>query len=227
MKICGLQKMTLLDFPGYMAATVFLSGCNFRCPYCHNSGLLGDQAIPLMSEDEFFSFLEKRCGVLEGVCITGGEPTLQIRLEEFIRQIRSLGYLVKLDTNGYRPDVLDDLCQKGLLDYVAMDIKSSRERYPAVSGHPFLDISKIDRSVSILKNGSVPYEFRTTVVKELHSLNDFARIGEWLNGSARYYLQNYRESDQVLRPGFTSYSEEELLSFSSILAPFFDYVGIR
>ena len=148
MKICGLQKTTLLDFPGHVAATIFTGGCNFRCPFCHNSDLLGNDAPAAFSEDEILNFLKKRRGILEGVAITGGEPTLQPDLRDFIIKIRELGYQIKLDTNGYRPDVLKSLCQDGLIDYVAMDIKTCKERYPVVAGIPSLQMDKIEESVS-------------------------------------------------------------------------------
>lgn len=227
MKICGLQKTTLLDYPGHIAAAIFLNGCNFRCPFCHNSELLDNNAPQLYTEEEFFSFLKKRRGILEGVCITGGEPTLNPELEKLILSIRELGYLVKLDTNGYRPDVLIDLCKKNLIDYVAMDIKTCRERYHAVSGLPEVDISKLDKSIQFLINGSIPYEFRTTVVKELHSPGDFKQIALWLKGCSVYYLQNYKDSENVLSSGLSSYSRKQLLEFIHILQPYIKNVQLR
>ena len=159
MKVCGLQKTTLLDFPGHVAATVFLGGCNFRCPFCHNSGLIGSEAKSEYSKEELLNFLSRRKGILEGVCITGGEPTLSEDLESFIRNIRELGYLIKLDTNGYRPDVLKRLAANGLLDYVAMDIKAGRDNYSAAAGVKDIKISEIEESAEFLLEGSVPYEF--------------------------------------------------------------------
>lgn len=227
MKICGLQKTTLLDFPGHIAATIFLGGCNFRCPYCHNSSLLKNDVTALYSMKEVLSFLEKRTSVLEGVCITGGEPTLQPDLMLLITEIRKMGYLIKLDTNGYFPSRLKELCSLGLLDYVAMDIKSSRERYKEAVGISALDISLIDESVSFLMENPVSYEFRTTVVKGLHRQEDFISIGRWLKGCSKYYLQNYVDSKQVLSPGFTSFSKEELLTFSELLYPFIPATFLR
>ena len=223
MKICGLQKTTLLDFPGHVAATIFTGGCNFRCPFCHNSDLLGQDAEAAFSEEEVLKFLTKRRGILEGVAITGGEPTLQPDLRSFILKVRELGYKIKLDTNGSRPDVLRALCEEGLIDYVAMDIKTCKERYPAVSGIPSLQIEGIIESVDFLKQSSIPYEFRTTVVRELHSAEDFTRIGSWIQGASRYYLQNFTDSDNVLVPGFSSYPKQELVSFLEIVKP---YVGL-
>ncbi|WP_367566325.1 anaerobic ribonucleoside-triphosphate reductase activating protein [Lacrimispora sp.] len=227
MKICGLQKTTLLDFPGHVAATVFLDRCNFRCPFCHNSGLLNGEAEALFSQEEILDFLKKRKGILEGVCITGGEPTLAADLEIFIRKIRELDYLVKLDTNGYRPEVLKNLVLSGLLDYVAMDIKAGRDNYSKAAGKEGLEIESIEESASFLMSGGVPYEFRTTAVKGIHDLGDFSDIGRWLAGSSPYYLQNFEDSGQVLCPGFRSFSREELEEFLDVLRPFLPNAVLR
>ncbi len=227
MKICGLQKTTLLDFPGHVAATIFTGGCNFRCPFCHNSDLLEHDIEAAFTDEEVLRFLAKRRGILEGIAITGGEPTLQPDLEDFILRVRELGYKIKLDTNGSRPDVLRTLCEKGLIDYVAMDIKTCKERYPDVAGIPSLKLDAIQESVEFLKQGTIPYEFRTTVVKELHSAEDFSRIGEWISGASNYFLQNYVDSDQVLVDGFSSCSKDELLSFMSIVKPHIQHVELR
>lgn len=227
MKICGLQKTTLLDFPGHVAATVFTGGCNFRCPFCHNSDLLGNDSPPAYTEAEILAFLAKRRGILEGVAITGGEPTLQPDLQEFIRNVRELGYRIKLDTNGYRPDVLKALCGEGLIDYVAMDIKTCQERYPLVAGIPSVNIEKIEESADFLKTGTVPYEFRTTVVRELHQAEDFVKIARWQEGCTQYYLQNFVDSDQVLNPVYTSWGKEELLSFLEIVKPYVKHAELR
>lgn len=227
MKICGLQKTTLLDFPGHVAATIFTGGCNFRCPFCHNSDLLGNDAEVAFTNEEVLKFLAKRKGILEGVAITGGEPTLQPDLRDFILRVRELGYKIKLDTNGTRPDVLRSLCEEGLIDYVAMDIKTCKERYSDVAGIPSLDIGGIIGSVEYLKNGAVPYEFRTTVVKELHSAEDFELIGPWISGCPNYFLQNFVDSDNVLYSGFSSCSKDELLAFQEIVKPYVGQVSIR
>ena len=227
MKICGLQKTTLLDFPGHVAATIFTGGCNFRCPFCHNSDLLGQDAEAAFSEEEVLKFLTKRRGILEGVAITGGEPTLQPDLRSFIQKVRELGYKIKLDTNGSRPDVLRALCEEGLIDYVAMDIKTCKERYPLVSGIPSLQIEGIIESVDFLKQSSIPYEFRTTVVRELHSAEDFVRIGEWIAGCSNYYLQNFVDSDHILVSGFSSCSKEELMEFRNIVKPYVVHAELR
>ena len=214
MLLCGLQKTTLLDFPGHVACTIFTGGCNFRCPYCQNSELVLDPAaFPKLSEEEVMTFLKRRKGILEGVCITGGEPTLQPDLPEFLRKVRELGYLVKLDTNGYRPEVLQSLMEEGLLDYVAMDVKASKEKYARTVGVSSVDLARLDRSISLLLGQDrIPYEFRTTVVKGLHDLADFEEIGKWLAGARVLFLQGYRESENVLDPslGMGSYELTEL-----------------
>lgn len=227
MKISGLQKTTLLDYPGHVAATIFFEGCNFRCPFCHNGDLVTCQTEGFFSEEEILAFLKKRSAILEGVCITGGEPTLQPDLSRFLTEIRKMGYKIKLDTNGYRPQVLKKLYLHNLIDYVAMDIKTCREKYPSVSGISPLQIDLIEESAAFLMSGQLPYEFRTTVVRELHTDRDFEQIGRWLKGCSQYFLQNFTDSDNILVPGFTSCRPEELLSFSEIVKPYIDHVSIR
>ena len=225
MKICGLQKTTLLDFPGHVAATIFTGGCNFR--FCHNSDLLGSDAPAAFTDEEVLDFLKKRRGILEGAAITGGEPTLQPDLEDFIQKVRALGYQIKLDTNGYRPEVLKRLCEKGLVDYVAMDIKACEERYPAVAGVSSLQMENIRESIEFLKSGAVPYEFRTTVVRELHSAEDFQKIGPWIAGAPLYFLQNFSDSGSVLNPIYTSCTVPELTSYLEIVKPFVGHAELR
>lgn len=233
MKILGLQKTTLLDFPGQVACTIFTGGCNFRCPFCHNSELLGippkpGEEIPEeYSEEEILAFLKKRYGILTGVAITGGEPTLQPDLKDFIKKIRAIGYPVKLDSNGYLPEVLKDLIEEKLVAYIAMDIKSSRENYGKVAGVSALDLSRIEESVSLLMAGKVPCEFRTTVVRELHAAEDFEKIGQWLKGADRYFLQSFTDSGNVLEDGFSAYSQAELAAFLPILRKYIREVHLR
>lgn len=228
MKISGLQKTTLLDFPGHVAATIFAGGCNFRCPFCHNSGLLPSWTPQLFTEEDLLEFLKKRRGILEGVCITGGEPTLQTDLEDFIRSIRSLGFLVKLDTNGSRPRILKDLCSKGLLDYVAMDIKAGPGNYAKASGVPGLNPDIIDESIRFLLENTVPYEFRTTAVRGIHTAQDFREIGEWIKGCSRYYIQNFTDNGEVLFPEtFESFQRSELEEFAQIIRPYAGQVQLR
>jgi len=227
--IHGLQKLTLLDFPGYTAATLFLGGCNFRCPYCQNAGLvLCPEKEPTISKEEVLAFLKKRRGLLDGVCITGGEPTLYPELPELISEIRALGYLVKLDTNGSHPEMLKSLYKQGLLDYVAMDITSSPSRYSSACGLSCPDLNAVNESIHFLMEGTLDYEFRTTVARELHGSSEFTEIGDWITGCKRYYLQAYRDSEQILKPGtFSSYTREELEIFAIQLRKKIPLVEIR
>lgn len=228
MQIHGLNKTTLLDYPEHVAATIFTGGCNFCCPFCQNGDLvLCPQGQPAIPKQEVMAFLQKRRGILSGVCITGGEPTLQGDLQAFIREIKDMGYLVKLDTNGYRPEVLGALLGENLLDYIAMDIKSSRERYGVLAGRTDLDISRIEESIALLKGSNIGYEFRTTVVRELHSREDFVSIGRWLAGSPAYYLQAYRESDGVIQSGLTGCSRQQMEEYAGVLREFIKKVHIR
>ena len=197
MRLGGLQKMTLLDFPGRVACTVFTVGCNFRCPFCHNSSLVVSPAVPELSQDDFFAFLRKRQGLLDGVAITGGEPLLHPDMPEFIRKIRALGYAVKLDTNGAFPDRLAAILEEGLADYVAMDVKNSREKYELTAGVTGV-LPAVERSVALLKAGGIPFEFRTTLVDELHEPADFAAIGQWIAGTERYFIQAFVDSGDIL-----------------------------
>ena len=227
MQIHGFNKTTLLDFPGHLASTVFTGGCNMRCPYCQNADLvLNPMSQPLISEEVVFDHIKKRKGIIEGVCITGGEPTLQKDLEDFIKRLKELGVMVKLDSNGYRPEVLKRLMENGLLDYVAMDIKSSLDDYHTVAGVK-LDTSLIKESIDLLKNGPIDYEFRTTVVKELHSKETFEKIGELLSGAKQYFLQGYIDSERVIDRRFSSYTKEELEGFVTILKKTIKNVSIR
>ena len=212
MKISGLQKLTLLDFPGKTAATVFTSGCNFRCPFCHNAGLVTklDEAQEI-AKDEVLSYLKKRAGVLDGVCVTGGEPLLQADIADFLSEIKSMGYKVKLDTNGSFPEKLRELVAAGLCDYVAMDVKNSREKYGETVGFPDFDISAVSESVDFLLSGACDYEFRTTVVRELHTPQDIVKIAEWIKDTRHYYIQTYVDSGDILCGGYSAYSEPEML----------------
>lgn len=230
MNIHGLQKMTLLDYPGKVAATIFLGGCNFRCGYCHNFELVEGTAEPVMTKDELFDFLKKRKGILDGVCVTGGEPCLRDDLPEFLLHIKNEGYKVKLDTNGHNPDMLLDLINKEIVDYVAMDIKNSREKYAmtvGLLGNSAFDINKINKSVEILLDGKVQYEFRTTVVDEYHEESDFLSIGQWIKGASAYYLQQYTERDTVPDRTLTSPCKEKLQKIREILLPFVPNTVIR
>lgn len=211
MNIKGLQKTTLLDFPEKLACTVFLGGCNFRCPFCHNASLvLNSGSIEEIPEEEFFLYIEKRKGMLDGVCITGGEPLLSADIVDFIKKIRSYGLLVKLDTNGSFPDKLEYLLNEGLVDYVAMDIKNSRQKYAATAGlKKFPD--EIERSIDLIIEKAPDYEFRTTVVRELHDAQDIADIAVRIKNAKKYFLQCYVDSGDVIDDGFSGYSASEML----------------
>lgn len=228
MQIHGFNKTTLLDYPEHLASTIFLGGCNFQCPFCHNKGLVlspsKEPVIPTMLVLEHFV---KRKNIIEGVCITGGEPTLAPDLPDFIKQLKDLGLLVKLDTNGYRPDVVKNLLQEGLIDYIAMDIKTSPNNYAKLTGLAKIDINRIKESVNIIMTSNITYEFRTTLVKELHSLDDIDEIGRWIQGCDNYYLQNYRENEQVINPIFTGFSKEELTGFQNHLSKYIKHIHLR
>lgn len=228
MQIHGLNKTTLLDYPEHVAATVFTGGCNFQCPFCHNKDLvLNPAGQPLIEEEEIFAFLKKRKGIITGICVTGGEPTLQPDLKQFLAGVKELGLKVKLDTNGYRPAVLADVVESGLADYVAMDIKASKGNYGRAAGCETLETEKIEESVNYLMQNKVPYEFRTTIVKELHTETEIKKIGEWLQGCRAYFLQSYEENENVIRPGFHSCTEEELAEFVKILQQYIKNVKLR
>ena len=216
MNICGYQKTTLLDYPGHVAATIFTGGCNFRCPFCHNSNLLLNPATHI-SEEEIFTFLKKRQNILSGICITGGEPTLQSDLAEFIKKVRLLGYKIKLDTNGYHPEIIADLLNKNLLNYIAMDIKAGYSNYSKVCGIPKVNMDTIMKSISIIENSGINYEFRTTVVKELHSEQDFEEISKMISSKSPYYIQSFKDSGNILTPGLSSCDIDTLNAYLSIM----------
>ncbi len=228
MQIYGVQKTTLLDYPGKVAATVFTPGCNFRCPYCYNMDLAES---PLsrgnISEEEVLEFLKKRAGVIDGICISGGEPTLQRDLKDFIKRARALGLLIKLDTNGSNPLLLSDLIEEKLLDYVAMDIKSSLSAYPAVCGVELADPSVITESISILLEKKLPYEFRTTVMKPHHNKEVFEEIGKMISFCDNYYLQCFKATETVKDHSLSPYSREELSAFADILKKYHVKAFIR
>lgn len=199
MKIYGLQKLTLLDYPGKTACTIFTGGCNFRCPFCHNALLVTDiDSSNTYTEEYILDFLAKRKGLLDGVCITGGEPLIQGDIAEFMKKIKELGYKVKLDTNGTFPERLEELLENRLVDYVAMDIKNSKEKYAQTAGIKNLNLSDIEKSINILKSSDIDYEFRTTIVKEFHTVSDIENIAEWIKGAKAYFLQNFEDSGNLI-----------------------------
>ena len=233
MTISGLQKMTLLDFPGKVACTVFLHGCNYRCPFCHNAELLEGKPEPLMDVGEFLTFLKKRVGLLDGVCISGGEPTLSAGLKDLMREIKAMGYAVKLDTNGSRPAVLKALVAEGLVDYVAMDIKNCPDRYASTCGLSKVDLSAIEESVLFLMSGAVESEFRTTVVDPLHDAASIEAMGRWLHNLAdrkpvkKLFLQPFVDRDTVVFSGLNAPESSQMEEFVELLRPYILEVSVR
>lgn len=231
--ISGLQKMTLLDFPGKVACTVFLHGCNYRCPFCHNSELLTGRPEPLMTEEEFFQFLSTRKGLLDGVCVSGGEPTLTPTLPEFLKKIKELGFLVKLDTNGSRPAVLKKLVAEGLVDYVAMDVKNSPSLYPQTVGVELKDLSAIEESLRFLMEGKVDFELRTTLVEPLHTWESIEQMGQWLANLVpgkkpeKLFLQSFVDRDTVLFSGLTAPGEDRVMQYADTLSQYIGKVTVR
>lgn len=227
MKIHGLQKLTLLDYPGKTACTVFLGGCDLRCPYCHNAALLDGSARALMEEDELLAFLETRRGLLDGVAVTGGEPLLRPELPELLARIREKGFAIKLDTNGTHPDALRRAVEAGLVDYAAMDVKNSPARYAETVGVPNLDLAPVRESVAFLLSGAVEYEFRTTVVRELHDEGSFEEMGRWLRGAARCFLQPFADRGSVPFAGLHAPDEAALRRYADILRGSVREVALR
>ena len=227
MIISGIQKMTLLDYPEHVACTVFFGGCDFKCPYCHNYELVSQNSVSAISENDFFDFLSKRKNILDGVAITGGEPLLQPELKPFLQKIKDMGFLIKLDTNGYHPDALQKLISKRLVDYIAMDIKNSPENYSETVQLSTLKMETIKRSIELITGSGIPYEFRTTVVKEFHSEKDFEAIGEMIQGARAYYLQPFVDRDTVPYKNLTTPSEKELEKYLEIVKKWVPAASIR
>ena len=232
MLISGLQKLTLLDYPGKVACTVFTPGCNLRCPFCHNAPLvlpeLAGQCDGAISEDELLLFLRKRQGVLDGVAVTGGEPLLHKDLPSFLEKVRALGFMIKLDTNGTFPERLMDVVSAGLVDRVAMDIKNSPELYAKTVGLDTLDLGAIERSKDFLLSGTVDYEFRTTVVRGLHTRESIVGAAQWIAGAKEYYLQQFKDSGQIIAiDGLSTYDEKEMHSLAEAAAQYVPSVQVR
>ena len=227
MRIHGLQKMTLLDFPGRVACTVFLGGCAFRCPFCHNYELACGTAPAVMDDGELLAFLSKRQGLLDGVAITGGEPCLHAGLPDLLARIRELGFATKLDTNGYHPAMLARLIDEGLVDYVAMDIKNSPEKYARTCGVERIDMAPINESIRTLTETAPDYEFRTTVVAELHEVSDFHAMGEMIAGARRYFLQSFTDRDTVPFEGFSAPSPDEIRAYADIARAYVPDTQVR
>ncbi len=219
MEILGLEKMSIVDYDGKVSATIFTGGCNFRCPFCHNSPLVLDyKKIDAIPENEIMGFLEKRKNLLDGVCITGGEPTLQKDLPLLCEKIKKLGYSVKLDTNGTNPEMVKELNENGLVDYFAMDIKNSLDDYPPIIGLTSYDTAKIEGTVSYFLSGKADYEFRTTLIAEFHKKENIIKIGQWLNGANKYFLQKFKSGDNTIAQGLNPVDQSQANDFKNILS---------
>lgn len=213
MKISGFDKLTLLNYPDKVACTIFTSGCNLRCPFCHNSGLVTNNYNEI-SFDSIYEYLKKRVGILDGVCITGGEPLIHADIKDYIKKIKDLGYLVKIDTNGSNPKLLKELIDLKLVDYIAMDIKNIYSKYDITSGVK-VNIDNIKKSISIIENSGIDYEFRTTIVKEFHSTQDIKEILSYISSNSNYYIQNFKNSNDVFNRNLSSFSEKELVEMKN------------
>ena len=229
MRICGVQTLSLVDYPGKLAATVFTGGCNLRCPFCHNALLVNrlEENPEIHPVPDVLHFLSTRRGLLDGVVLSGGEPLLQPGVEEFVRAVKELGFSVKLDTNGCFPKRLEGLLASGLVDYVAMDIKNSPARYSETVGLPVFDVSPVRESAALLMSGTTPFEFRTTLVRELHTAEDLLAVVDWLRGAPRYVLQRFVDSGNLVGQGLHPFSPEEMQELSRMLRPFFGEVVLR
>ncbi len=232
LKIAGLQKLTLLDFPGKVACTVFTSGCNYKCPYCHNASLVltgnTQSSYTYLDMEEITDFLEKRKGIIDGVVITGGEPTIQHGLEDMLEKIKKYDVSIKLDTNGSHPEVLKRLTAKNLIDYIAMDIKNAPEKYAETSGLPDIDLGRIEESVSFILGSGKDYEFRTTLVKGIHQIEDIKDIAEWISGAEKYFLQQFKDSGDLIVPrGLSAFSPEEMNDYADTARQFVETVELR
>lgn len=228
MIICGYEKFSMVDYDGNIACTVFTGGCNFRCPFCHNAPLvIGDLRQEKMDSSEVFSYLEKRKGLVDAVCVTGGEPTLQPDLAEFLQKVRDMGYNTKLDTNGLRPDVLEKILSGGLVDYVAMDVKNSPAKYPLTVGLDKVDVNKITESINMLNESGVDHEFRTTLIKEFHTDEDMIEIAKMVKNAPRYFMQKYKDIDGCISHGYTPVDKADVLRFQTYFENSVRTVGLR
>ena len=228
MHICGIEKMSLVDFDGLVASTVFTGGCNFKCGFCHNSALvLGGQSLPAIPEEEILSYFEKRKGIIDGVCVSGGEPTLQKDLPLFLEKIKKIGLKIKLDTNGTSPESIKSFNKNGLVDYFAMDIKNDRENYAKIIGFDKYDTLNIEKSVEYFLSGKTKYEFRTTLIKEYHQKENIEKIGEWIKGADKYFLQKFRESENCIIRNLNEVPIDIANGFKDILSPLVKKVSLR
>lgn len=230
MKVTGIQKLTLLDYPGVVACTVFTAGCNFRCPFCHNAMLVLPEQIDneCLTDDEVFGFLQKRRGVLDGVAVTGGEPLLHADMPEFLARVKELGYKIKLDTNGSNPELLSEIIKNKLVDRVAMDIKNAPEEYARTIGLESFDIAPVERSKEMLLSGEMDYEFRTTVVKGIHTKESLIGAAKWIEGAKEYYLQQFKDSGNLILPdGLTAYDEKQMHALADAVRDYVPTVEVR
>ena len=227
LRFCGIEPLSLVDLDGMLVCTLFTNGCNFRCPFCQNSNLVFNQDITYLSWEEVKSFLKLRRKMLDAVCVTGGEPTLYPDLANKLKEIKDLGYFIKLDTNGTNPEMIKALHQKGLIDYVAMDIKNSLAKYQETIGTELVNLLKIQESIDYLKNSGIDYEFRTTLVAEFHTEDDIKQIGEWLKGSKRYFLQIFKDSENCIKQGLHEVDLQKAHQYKKILNKYIDNVSLR
>lgn len=228
MNIHGFYKLTLLDYPKHLACSIFTGGCNFRCPFCHNASLVTHVSPKTeLREQDILDFLQTRVGILDGVCITGGEPSLQTDLKVFMTKIKEMGYLIKLDTNGTQPQIIQSLIQNNLVDYIAMDIKNSAQKYAITVDVPSFDFSPIKQSIDLIMESSIEYEFRTTVIKEYHEKEDFYGIAELIANCSQYFLQSFVDSGDLIHTGVSGYSTEEMKSLCSFVRPLIPNTQIR
>lgn len=230
MKVTGIQKLTLLDYPGVVACTVFTAGCNFRCPFCHNAMLVLPEQIDdeCLTDDEVFGFLKKRRGVLDGVAVTGGEPLLHADMPEFLARVKELGYKIKLDTNGSNPELLSEIVKNKLVDRVAMDIKNAPEEYARTIGLKSFDIAPVERSKEMLLRGDIDYEFRTTVVKGIHTKESLIGAAKWIEGAKEYYLQQFKDSGNLILPdGLSAYDEKQMHTLADTVRDYVPTVEVR
>lgn len=227
MNFSGIDKFSLVDFDEKISCTLFLHDCNFRCPFCHNSALVTKSAMIAIPEEEILAYLESRIGVIDAVCITGGEPTLHKELPDFIRKVKKMGYLVKLDSNGTNPEMIKQLVNENLLDYIAMDIKNSKEKYGLTAGLAKFDITNLLKTVDFLMENHVDYEFRTTLIEEFHNEEDIRNIGEWLKGAKRFRLQRFIDNENCIQRGLHEVAKENALKFKDVLSNYISDVELR
>lgn len=226
MHIVGFDKLSLLNYPGKVACTIFTAGCNFRCPFCHNASIV-EKDNEEFSEEEIFSYLKKRKGIIDAVCITGGEPLLQTDIIEFIIKLKSFGLAIKLDTNGYLPEILQQIIDQKLVDYIAMDIKNSDDKYSKTNGTPCFDINRINKSIELIENSGIEYEFRTTLVAEYHEESDIKKICQKLVGAKRYFLQNFEDSGDIIEQNLHGFEKTKLVNFLSVAKNYISGAELR